>query len=204
MSRVTARFPKRCSSPIRISTTSAVREAVRLRVLRPGAARPRARLRAGDRGAAAAQARGRLPERARRGRRELLGRVPGSSRSASVSGTTACTSRPSRCATTGRKPRTLRLPGSMVWTGDTRPIPELLAYYAGAGELVAHDCALRGNPSHSGLDDLEREYPAELLSRCVLTTTAARRRRGDARPQPSRRRPGEALELAPPRDPPAA
>ncbi len=62
----------------------------------------------------------------------------------------------------------LRLPGSMVWTGDTRPIPELLAHYAGAGELVAHDCALHGNPSHSGLDELEREYPAELLARCVL------------------------------------
>jgi len=62
----------------------------------------------------------------------------------------------------------LRLQGSVVWTGDTRPIPEQLAKYANAGELVAHDCALHGNPSHSGIDDLEREYPAELLSRCVL------------------------------------
>ena len=24
-------------------------------------------------------------------------------------------------------------------------------------ELIAHDCALEGNPSHSGIDDLERE-----------------------------------------------
>ena len=56
----------------------------------------------------------------------------------------------------------------MVWTGDTRPIPETLAKMADAGELVAHDCALRGNPSHSGIADLEREYDAELLSRCVL------------------------------------
>jgi ribonuclease BN (tRNA processing enzyme) len=62
----------------------------------------------------------------------------------------------------------LRLPGSVVWTGDTRPIPEMLAKYAGAGELVAHDCALEGNPSHSGIEDLEREYPRELLDRCVL------------------------------------
>ena len=62
----------------------------------------------------------------------------------------------------------LRLPGSLVWTGDTRPVPEMLAKFAGAGEIVAHDCALQGNPSHSGLDDLEREYPAGLLSRCVL------------------------------------
>jgi hypothetical protein len=36
------------------------------------------------------------------------------------------------------------------------------------GELVAHDCALQGNPSHSGIEDLEREYPRELLSRCLF------------------------------------
>lgn len=62
----------------------------------------------------------------------------------------------------------LRLPGSMVWTGDTRPIPEMLARFADAGEAIAHDCALHGNPSHSGIDDLEREYPAPLLARCIL------------------------------------
>ena len=62
----------------------------------------------------------------------------------------------------------LRLRGSLVWTGDTRPIPEALAKYADAGELIAHDCSLHGNPSHSGIDDLEREYPPELLGRCVL------------------------------------
>jgi ribonuclease BN (tRNA processing enzyme) len=62
----------------------------------------------------------------------------------------------------------LRLRGSMVWTGDTRPIPEVLAAFADRGELIAHDCGLQGNPSHSGLDDLEREYAPELLARCVL------------------------------------
>jgi len=62
----------------------------------------------------------------------------------------------------------LRLHGSMVWTGDTRPIPEMLARFADAGELVAHDCALHGNPSHSGIEDLEREYPTALLERCML------------------------------------
>lgn len=68
----------------------------------------------------------------------------------------------------------LRLQGSVVWTGDTRPIPEQLAKFAADGELVAHDCALHGNPSHSGIDDLEREYPAELLARCVLYHYASR------------------------------
>jgi ribonuclease BN (tRNA processing enzyme) len=62
----------------------------------------------------------------------------------------------------------LRLRGSVVWTGDTRPIPEMLAKFADADELIAHDCALEGNPSHSGIDDLEREYPPALLARCLL------------------------------------
>lgn len=62
----------------------------------------------------------------------------------------------------------LRLRGSLVYTADTRPIPEMLAQMADAGELVAHDCDLVGNPSHSGIDDLQREYPAELRSRLLL------------------------------------
>lgn len=62
----------------------------------------------------------------------------------------------------------LALRGSFVYTGDTRPVPELLATYGAGGELVAHDCGLLGNPSHSGLDDLEREYPRALLERLLL------------------------------------
>ncbi|MCM2355214.1 MAG: MBL fold metallo-hydrolase [Arenimonas sp.] len=97
----------------------------------------------------------------------------------------------------------LRLAGSLVWTGDTRPIPEMLALHAGAGEVVAHDCALQGNPSHSGLDDLEREYPRELLARCVfyhyasLADAAAMRARGYAVASP-----GEVLALRAPNPPP--
>ena len=62
----------------------------------------------------------------------------------------------------------LRLRGSVVYTGDTRPIPEMLASHADDGEPIAHDCALHGNPSHTGIDDLEREYSAALLQRLVL------------------------------------
>jgi ribonuclease BN (tRNA processing enzyme) len=62
----------------------------------------------------------------------------------------------------------LVLRGSFVWTGDTRPIPEMLARFAADGEIVAHDCGLVGNPSHSGIDDLEREYPTELRTRLLL------------------------------------
>ena len=64
-------------------------------------------------------------------------------------------------------------------SGDTRPIPEKLKFVADAGELIAHDCALHGNPSHSGIDDLEREYAPELLRRCVLYHYASA---ADARP----------------------
>lgn len=59
----------------------------------------------------------------------------------------------------------LRLEDHFVYTGDTRPIPELLATHASGAELVFHDCRPEGNPSHSGWDDLRREYPPELLAR---------------------------------------
>lgn len=62
----------------------------------------------------------------------------------------------------------LALTGSFAYTGDTRPIPEQLHRHAGANERVFHDCALVSNPSHTGLDDLEREYSAGLRERLVL------------------------------------
>ena len=62
----------------------------------------------------------------------------------------------------------LRLPGSFVWTGDTRPIPEQLETYRGNGEVIAHDCALHGNPSHTGLADIQREYSAALQAQLLL------------------------------------
>lgn len=62
----------------------------------------------------------------------------------------------------------LALPDCFAWTGDTRPIPEMLEQYAQGHALVAHDCTLVGNPSHSGIDDLEREYPDALRARLLL------------------------------------
>lgn len=62
----------------------------------------------------------------------------------------------------------LALRGAFAWTGDTRPVPEQLAHYAGTREVIAHDCALAGNPSHTGVDDLEREYAPELRERLVV------------------------------------
>ncbi|THD09592.1 MBL fold metallo-hydrolase [Rhodanobacter lindaniclasticus] len=62
----------------------------------------------------------------------------------------------------------LALDGSFVYTGDTRPIPEVLARHAGGAALVAHDCGLVGNPSHTGIDDVAREYPEALQRQLLL------------------------------------
>lgn len=62
----------------------------------------------------------------------------------------------------------LRLPGSFIYSGDTRPIPELLATFSNENELIAHDCGLHGNPSHTGLEDIRREYPEALWPRLRL------------------------------------
>jgi phosphoribosyl 1,2-cyclic phosphodiesterase len=94
----------------------------------------------------------------------------------------------------------IALAGSFVWTGDTRPVPEMLAAYAVHGELVAHDCALHANPSHTGLEDLDREYPPELRSRLMLYHYASE---ADAAAMEARgfrvARRGDAPVLAPPR-----
>lgn len=62
----------------------------------------------------------------------------------------------------------LALEGSFAFTGDTRPIPEMLERYRGGDMLIAHDCSLVGNPSHTGIDDIEREYPDSLRSQLLL------------------------------------
>jgi ribonuclease BN (tRNA processing enzyme) len=93
----------------------------------------------------------------------------------------------------------LRLQGSMVWTGDTRPIPEMLARYAADNEFIAHDCGLHGNPSHTGVEDLEREYPPELQARMMLYHYASAAD-GQAMRQRGHRvaNPGERVALAAP------
>ncbi len=60
------------------------------------------------------------------------------------------------------------LKGCFVYTGDTRPVPEVLTTFAADGETVFHDCGLVANPSHTGVDDLAAHYPRELRERLVL------------------------------------
>ena len=89
-----------------------------------------------------------------------------------------------------------------MWTGDTRPIPEQLARHAAQGELIAHDCGLIGNPSHTGVEDLEREYSDELRARMVLYHYASVAD-GQALEQRGLRvaRPGQVWPLAEPQAP---
>jgi len=94
----------------------------------------------------------------------------------------------------------LRLKGALCWSGDTRPIPEMLARHADDAELIAHDCGLHGNPSHTGVEDLEREYSAALQARMVLYHYASEAD-GEAMRARGHRvaRPGERIELGTPR-----
>lgn len=62
----------------------------------------------------------------------------------------------------------LHLPGSFFYSADTRPVPEVLHHCLTGQELVFHDCGLHANPSHTGLDDLAREYQPDLCKRLVL------------------------------------
>jgi len=58
----------------------------------------------------------------------------------------------------------LHLSEAFFYTGDTRPIPEVLNNM-GKQELIFHDCSVIGNPSHTGIDDIRREYSPELIAR---------------------------------------
>ena len=62
----------------------------------------------------------------------------------------------------------IALHGSVAYTGDTRPIPEVLTQWAGGREIIAHDCGAVGNPSHTGIDEVMREYPTEWRERLRL------------------------------------
>ena len=59
----------------------------------------------------------------------------------------------------------LHVKSAFFYTGDTRPIPEVLSLYTQGNEIILHDCGVIGNPSHTGIDDIRREYTNELINR---------------------------------------
>lgn len=61
----------------------------------------------------------------------------------------------------------LTLPGAFLYTGDTKPIPELIHAFASHGETVFHDCGLVENPSHTSLAEVLSVYDAQQRERTV-------------------------------------
>jgi len=59
----------------------------------------------------------------------------------------------------------LVLPGAFLYTGDTRPIPETIGTYASGREVIFHDADLKGNPAHTGVDEIVAQYPQALVER---------------------------------------
>jgi len=62
----------------------------------------------------------------------------------------------------------IALNGLFFFSGDTRPIPEIVNKYACHNELIFHDCGQLPNPSHTGASELEQYYKAEQVKRMVL------------------------------------
>jgi ribonuclease BN (tRNA processing enzyme) len=62
----------------------------------------------------------------------------------------------------------LALKGRFLYTGDTRPIPEVMIRYASRGETIFHDCAVDANPSHTTVADIRREYRPEQWRRMLF------------------------------------
>lgn len=62
----------------------------------------------------------------------------------------------------------LALEGLFLYTGDTRPVPEVVNRFACRGETIFHDCCLSESPSHTGLRELAREYTSGQVARMVL------------------------------------
>lgn len=62
----------------------------------------------------------------------------------------------------------LHLAGVFFYSGDTRPIPEIIHHYCTQDETIFHDCSVIGNPSHSGIDDIIREYRQDILQRLFV------------------------------------
>jgi len=62
----------------------------------------------------------------------------------------------------------IALTGSFLFTGDTRPIPDVISHFAAGGEVIFHDCCTEANPSHTGVAELAEHYSPDQRQRMVL------------------------------------
>lgn len=61
----------------------------------------------------------------------------------------------------------IALPGVFLYTGDTKPIPEVINSIASQGEVIFHDLSMSNQPSHTWIEELHA-YTENVLSRCVF------------------------------------
>ena len=54
---------------------------------------------------------------------------------------------------------------AFFYSGDTRPVPEIIEHHVSDKTHIFHDCSVIGNPSHSGIDDILREYQPATIER---------------------------------------
>lgn len=59
----------------------------------------------------------------------------------------------------------LCLAGRFLYSGDTKPIPEIVTRLASSGEVIFHDISVSAQPSHSYLDEVLSAYSQVYLSR---------------------------------------
>ncbi len=62
----------------------------------------------------------------------------------------------------------IALQGAFFYSGDTRPIPEVINRFASHGELIFHDCCTKPNPSHASVEEIRTEYKPEQRERMIL------------------------------------
>jgi ribonuclease BN (tRNA processing enzyme) len=60
----------------------------------------------------------------------------------------------------------IALPGAFLYTGDTKPIPEVINTIANNNELIFHDLSVFNQPSHSYLGEVMLAYTKSVLARC--------------------------------------
>lgn len=61
----------------------------------------------------------------------------------------------------------LALPGVFLYSGDTKPIPEVITSLAPNSEIIFHDLSLSNQPSHTFIGELAA-YTPEVLARCYF------------------------------------
>jgi len=61
----------------------------------------------------------------------------------------------------------LSVKGRFAYTGDTKPIPEVLLSAANQGEVIFHDLSVHEQPSHTFLGELSA-YPTSMIERMLF------------------------------------